>query len=102
MAMPLSSLPPPRYVEYTRALPEALSSATKASPRPSPYAWRAFDKGKSVEEVLPVTNALPDESTAMPDAASPPAPPRRVEYIKALPAGLNFVTKTARKDIGRC
>src|SRR6516165_10292186 len=68
-AIPLGSaapVPAPKYVEYTRA-PDGLSLLTNP-----PELLSVEDApevvGKSVDVVLPVTYALPAESTATPSA----------------------------------
>ena len=72
----------PRRVEYTIAEPLADSLVTKASNPCEPLllSWKGFPTcdavGKLLESVLPVTKALPDESTAMPSPQSVSPPPR--------------------------
>jgi len=66
----------PRRVEYTIAEPLGDSLVTKASNPCEPWllSWKGSPTcdavGKLLESVLPVTKALPDESTAMPSPQS--------------------------------
>jgi hypothetical protein len=81
IAVPMSSLLPPRYVEYVRAEPAGSKRVTKASlvdAAPS-VAWNGLTVGKLVEAVVPVTWAAPVPSTATPRAPSAALPPRNVE-----------------------
>jgi hypothetical protein len=48
--------------------------------------------GKLVELVVPVTYALPDEFTVIPNPWSELLPPRYVEYPNPVPVAVNFVT----------
>ncbi len=58
-------------------MPEALSFVTNASETPLRLVSMApVAVGKSVDWIVPVTYALPAESTAMPKPKSAPAPPR--------------------------
>src|SRR5438034_807549 len=92
----LSSLLPPRYVEYVNDEPSVLSLATKASRLPLFVACTApVLVGKSLEIVSPVTYALPEESTAIPNPKSVELPPRYVEYINDEPSALSLVTKAS-------
>jgi hypothetical protein len=110
MAMPWSPEPfgstvPPINVEYIMDEPSALSLMTKAS---VPYGVRSYAPavvGKVGSSVKPVTNAQPEESTAMsyPDSWAPPAsgPPRYVEYTSDEPEASSFVTKMSLQyDLG--
>src|SRR6266567_2491724 len=104
---PNSSQPfPPRYVENTRAEPEAFSLATTPwrrssvidwmqPPRPGFFVWNAPGvTGKSVEQVVPTRYASPEESTVAPfRKISGPEPPTYVEYTRREPLGSSLVTK---------
>jgi len=46
--------------------PSGAIRLTKASHGPTRLAWYAFNVGKSLDCVIPETNALPEASTAMP------------------------------------
>ncbi len=96
MLNPKSPPDPPRYVEYTCALPAAFILVTNESKTPPACAaWIGFLVGKLVDRVLPVTYALSDESTAMSRPLSKPDPPRYVEYTSALPAAFILVTNAS-------
>ena len=71
---------PPRYVEYTSAVPAGLTFVTKASMLVGEVVSNApVVVGKFVELVSPVTYALPEESTAIALPSSEALPPRNVE-----------------------
>src|SRR6266511_2255751 len=65
IAKPWSLLLPPRYVEYTRAVPVAFSLLTNTSWSPLALVSAPTGVGKFVELVEPVTYALPAASTAI-------------------------------------
>ena len=55
--------------------------------------------GKLVEQVSPVTYALPCPSTAIAVPMSPPLPARYVVYTIAEPVGFSFVTKMSASGL---
>jgi hypothetical protein len=76
IALPTSAPAPPRNVEYRR-LPVLSRLVTKASRSPPIVGCETPGvKGKSTENVPPVTTALPPASTAMPSPISESVPPR--------------------------
>src|SRR5437870_2499398 len=94
------------YVEYARApageiCAKNASPVRKASSASPPYLdWRASDvTEKSGESVLPVMNALPFASTAMPAARSSLLPPIYDEYTSALPCGLILATNPSPANV---
>src|SRR5262245_65136194 len=88
IAFPTSSPVPPRKVEYTGAEPSEFSFVTNASRLPPSVACTApAVVGKFVENVPPVTCALPAASTAIPRPTSEPLPPRYVPYRSVAPVG---------------
>src|SRR5687767_11893846 len=117
MAFASSPSLPPMSVEYSSAVPVLLIFATKASEQLCPadpdarqvppllnvVRYAPGVVGKSLEKVAPAIYALPLASTAIPLPTSsgwssgPPvtAPERNVEYTRADPAGLSFVTITS-------
>src|SRR4029077_15167643 len=98
---------PPRYVEYVSgALPVPFTSLTNAFVPPGNTErmdCNGLATGKSVDEVLPVTNAFggfaPSRAIAYPvspiDPNDAPVPPRNVEYTRAVKSALSFVTKAS-------
>src|SRR3990172_5535658 len=95
MPLPLSLKLPPRYVEYTRLLPDAFSFVTKTSQLPALLPYMAEVVGKLEDNVYPVIWAFPDSSTAIPLPKSSLLPPRYVEYARPLPDVLSFITKAS-------
>ena len=65
-ALPWSLPWPPTSVENSSAEPAGLSWETKASAMPAKAGWVALTSGKLDEAVLPVTQALPEATTAIP------------------------------------
>jgi hypothetical protein len=102
MASPLVLPPsPPRYVEYSSALPAGFSFVTNALPMPLALVSNAPDVvGKSGEPVRPVRYALPMASTAISTAVSSLIPPRKVEYSSAVPEGFSFITYASWLPLG--
>ena len=49
--------------------------------------------GKSIQLVSPVMYAAPSASRAMSIPSSSTLPPRKVEYTRAVPSGVNFADK---------
>src|SRR5262249_29226333 len=81
MPFPQSALLPPRYVEYTSAVPSELSSVTNASwqswlEQPGIICGAPVVVEKPPASVSPVTNAFPKPSTATPFPRSLLVPPR--------------------------
>src|SRR5271170_2187231 len=56
--------------------------------------------GKSNDDVVPVTNASPAASTAIPLATSASLPPRYVEYSSVEPSALILVTNASSGKSG--
>src|SRR5947209_1818208 len=72
-------------------LPAGPSFATNASLVPPPYALPVV-VGKFVDDVVPVTYAVPSTHTAMALPTSLPLPPRYVEYTSGAPETSSFDT----------
>src|SRR5258707_688900 len=81
-AMDCATVPSGYRAEYGSAEPVEFSAARKSPPWDQP-----FEFGKSGELVVPATQTLPAESTAIDRADSPAAPPRYVAQIIAVPSG---------------
>src|SRR5262245_47673032 len=67
----------------------------KASIRPARVVVNDAATGKSLDPVVPVTYALPVESTAMAFPKSLLAPPRNEEYESAVAAPLSLATNAS-------
>src|SRR5207302_6235172 len=78
------------------------SAVTKAFVAPAGSVFlKAFAVvGKSVELVVPVTNAIPALLSPSPAIVSMPLPPRRVEYSNEPPPGLSLVTNPSVHGAG--
>src|SRR5690349_12731886 len=87
---------PPIYLAHTSA-PVESNFATKPSPlAPVLLLLIEVGLGRSVDWVNPVTYVAPAPSTAIAFPRSKPLPPKKVEYVKAVPVELTSVTNASR------